>query len=215
LRPLAAVRCPAGQSAYHGRGPIQLSWNFNYKAAGDALGIDLLNNPDRVKNEATIVYQTAVWYWITQNGPNTMSAHAAITGGFGFGGTIRSINGALECDGRNPATVANRSPRTSGSRRFSAWTRAATCTAESHRMAGVRSSGRTLLSSENQSASCGRDGTPTTAGAAPREGSCCGTAYVGTSIDSTAGATVGRSLSWISRAARASEPVSPSRKPSR
>ena len=100
--------CPAGQSAYHGRGPIQLSWNFNYKAAGDALGIDLLNNPDRVKNEATIAYQTAVWYWMTQNGPNSMTAHAAITGAAGFGGTIRSINGALECDGRNPATVANR-----------------------------------------------------------------------------------------------------------
>lgn len=25
--------CPAYQSAYHGRGPLQLSWNFNYKAA--------------------------------------------------------------------------------------------------------------------------------------------------------------------------------------
>ena len=37
--------CPAGQAAYYGRGPIQLSWNFNYKAAGDALGIDLLDNP--------------------------------------------------------------------------------------------------------------------------------------------------------------------------
>ena len=39
--------CPAGQAAYYGRGPIQLSWNFNYKAAGDALGIDLLGNPWR------------------------------------------------------------------------------------------------------------------------------------------------------------------------
>jgi predicted chitinase/chitodextrinase len=100
--------CPAGQSAYHGRGPIQLSWNFNYKAAGDALGIDLLNNPDRVKNEASVAWQTGVWYWMTQNGPNSQTAHAAITGSQGFGGTIRSINGALECDGRNPATVANR-----------------------------------------------------------------------------------------------------------
>jgi hypothetical protein len=36
------------------------------------------------------------------------TAHAAIIGSQGFGGTIRSINGALECDGRNPATVANR-----------------------------------------------------------------------------------------------------------
>jgi hypothetical protein len=61
-----------------------------------------------VKNEASVAWQTGVWYWMTQNGPNTQTAHAAITGSQGFGGTIRSINGALECDGRNPATVANR-----------------------------------------------------------------------------------------------------------
>lgn len=30
--------CPAGQSAYYGRGPIQLSWNFNYKAAKRLVG---------------------------------------------------------------------------------------------------------------------------------------------------------------------------------
>jgi chitodextrinase len=100
--------CPAGQSAYHGRGPIQLSWNFNYKAAGDALGIDLLNNPDRVKNETSIAYQTAVWYWMTQRGPGTMTPHEAIVNGRGFGETIRSINGSLECDGRNPAQVQSR-----------------------------------------------------------------------------------------------------------
>jgi predicted chitinase len=99
--------CPAGQSAYHGRGPIQLSWNFNYKAAGDALGLDLLHNPDLVKNDTSVAYQTAVWYWMTQNGPNSMPAHQALFSQ-GFGGTIRSINGSLECDGRNPATVQNR-----------------------------------------------------------------------------------------------------------
>ncbi|MFI5932416.1 glycoside hydrolase family 19 protein [Actinoplanes sp. NPDC051494] len=100
--------CPAGQSAYHGRGPIQLSWNFNYKAAGDALGIDLLNNPDRVKNEASVAYQTAVWYWMTQRGPGTMTPHDAMVNSAGFGQTIRSINGSLECDGRNPAQVQSR-----------------------------------------------------------------------------------------------------------
>lgn len=100
--------CPAGQSAYHGRGPIQLSWNFNYKAAGDALGIDLLNNPDRVKNETSVAYQTAVWYWMTQRGPGTMTPHDAIVNGRGFGETIRSINGALECNGGNPAQVQSR-----------------------------------------------------------------------------------------------------------
>ncbi len=100
--------CPAGESAYRGRGPIQLSWNYNYKAAGDALGIDLLNNPDLVKNNASVAWQTGVWYWMTQNGPNTQTAHSAIIGSQGFAGTIRSINGALECDGRNPATVQSR-----------------------------------------------------------------------------------------------------------
>jgi predicted chitinase/chitodextrinase len=100
--------CPAGQSAYHGRGPIQLSWNFNYKAAGDALGIDLLNNPDRVKNESSVAYQTAVWYWMTQRGPGTMTPHDAIVNGRGFGETIRSINGSLECNGGNPAQVQSR-----------------------------------------------------------------------------------------------------------
>ncbi len=44
--------CPAGNDQYYGRGPIQLSWNFNYKAAGDALGIDLLNNPSLVQNDS-------------------------------------------------------------------------------------------------------------------------------------------------------------------
>lgn len=100
--------CPAGQSAYHGRGPIQLSWNFNYKAAGDALGIDLLTNPDRVKNEASVAYQTALWYWMTQRGPGTTTPHDAMVDGRGFGETIRSINGSLECNGGNPAQVQSR-----------------------------------------------------------------------------------------------------------
>ncbi|CAL9393176.1 hypothetical protein SUDANB121_01311 [Nocardiopsis dassonvillei] len=100
--------CPAGQAAYYGRGPIQLSWNFNYKAAGDALGIDLLNNPYLVEQNASVAWRTALWYWNTQNGPGTMTPHNAIVNGHGFGQTIRSINGAMECDGRNPAQVQSR-----------------------------------------------------------------------------------------------------------
>ncbi|MFD7627338.1 glycoside hydrolase family 19 protein [Streptomyces sp. NPDC059851] len=100
--------CPAGQAAYYGRGPIQLSWNFNYKAAGDALGINLLANPYLVEQDPAIAMKTALWYWNTQNGPGTMTAHAAIVNGAGFGETIRSINGALECNGGNPAQVQSR-----------------------------------------------------------------------------------------------------------
>ncbi|KOX11536.1 glycoside hydrolase family 19 protein [Streptomyces sp. NRRL B-3648] len=100
--------CPAGQSAYYGRGPIQLSWNFNYKAAGDALGIDLLHNPNLVQTDASVAWKTGLWYWNTQTGPGSMTPHNAMVNGAGFGQTIRSINGSLECDGKNPAQVQSR-----------------------------------------------------------------------------------------------------------
>ncbi|MET9564671.1 MULTISPECIES: glycoside hydrolase family 19 protein [Streptomyces] len=100
--------CPAGQAAYYGRGPIQLSWNFNYKAAGDALGIDLLNNPWLVQNDSAVAWKTGLWYWNTQSGPGSMTGHNAMVNGAGFGQTIRSINGSLECDGKNPAQVQSR-----------------------------------------------------------------------------------------------------------
>nr|WP_225842583.1 chitinase [Streptomyces sp. PHES57] len=100
--------CPAGQDAYYGRGPIQLSWNFNYKAAGDALGIDLLNDPFKVENDPAVAWKTGLWYWNTQQGPGTMTPHNAIVTGAGFGETIRAINGTLECNGGNPGQVQSR-----------------------------------------------------------------------------------------------------------
>ncbi|MFI2362008.1 glycoside hydrolase family 19 protein [Promicromonospora sp. NPDC019610] len=100
--------CPAGTDQYYGRGPVQLSWNFNYKAAGDALGIDLLNNPSLVSTNSAIAWKTGLWYWNTQNGPGTMTPHNAIVNGAGFGETIRSINGSIECNGGNPAQVQGR-----------------------------------------------------------------------------------------------------------
>jgi predicted chitinase len=100
--------CPAGQSAYYGRGPLQVSWNFNYKAAGDALGLDLLNDPWLVENNASVAWQTGLWYWNSQSGPGSMTPHDAMVDGAGFGQTIRSINGSLECDGKNPAQMQSR-----------------------------------------------------------------------------------------------------------
>ncbi|NGO45735.1 chitinase [Streptomyces ureilyticus] len=100
--------CPAGHDKYYGRGPIQLSWNFNYKAAGDALGIDLLNNPDLVQNDSAVSWKTGLWYWNTQTGPGTMTPHNAMVNSAGFGETIRSINGSLECNGGNPSQVQSR-----------------------------------------------------------------------------------------------------------
>ena len=48
---------------------------------------------------------------MTQTGPGSMTPHAAIVDGAGFGETIRSINGALECNGGNPAQVQSRIDR--------------------------------------------------------------------------------------------------------
>ncbi|MET8761470.1 glycoside hydrolase family 19 protein [Lentzea sp. NPDC004782] len=100
--------CPAGDRNYYGRGPIQLSWNFNYYAAGRDLGLDLLRNPDWVATDSAISWKTGLWYWMTQTGPGSMTGHNAMVNGSGFGQTIRSINGSLECDGRNPAQVQSR-----------------------------------------------------------------------------------------------------------
>jgi chitodextrinase len=99
--------CAPGKN-YYGRGPIQLSWNFNYCSAGMALGLNLWANPDLVEQDPTIAWRTALWYWMTQSGPGTQSSHSCIINNAGFGCTIRSINGALECNGGNPAQVQSR-----------------------------------------------------------------------------------------------------------
>jgi chitinase len=45
---------------------------------------------------------------MTQTGAGTMTAHNAMVNGAGFGETIRTINGSLECYGRNPGQVQSR-----------------------------------------------------------------------------------------------------------
>jgi predicted chitinase len=99
--------CPAGTYAYYGRGPLQISWNFNYKAAGDALGVDLLDNPNLVSTNAAISWETALWYWMTGTGGGSMTSHQAMVNGAGFGNTIRAINN-IECNGGNTAEMQDR-----------------------------------------------------------------------------------------------------------
>lgn len=55
-----------------------------------------------------MAWQTGLWYWMTQTGPGTMTAHDAIVNGAGFGETIRSINGERECNGGNSEQVQSR-----------------------------------------------------------------------------------------------------------
>ncbi|WP_204117374.1 glycoside hydrolase family 19 protein [Paraburkholderia sp. C35] len=52
---------------YRGRGFVQLTGKANYKAAGEALGIDLVNNPDLAADPA-VAAQLATWYWQSKSG---------------------------------------------------------------------------------------------------------------------------------------------------
>ncbi len=88
--------CAPGK-LYYGRGPIQISWNFNYGAAGKAFGVDLLADPDLVARDSAIAWKTALWYWMTQRGSANTTPHQAMVNSVGFGETIRAINGGLEC----------------------------------------------------------------------------------------------------------------------
>ncbi|KAK8982411.1 hypothetical protein V6N11_046334 [Hibiscus sabdariffa] len=84
--------------SYYGRGPLQLSWNYNYGPAGQNIGFDGLNSPETVANDPVISFKTALWFWVN-NVEQVLSE--------GFGATIRAIN-SIECNGGNTAAVQAR-----------------------------------------------------------------------------------------------------------
>uniref|UniRef100_A0A803KTM0 Glycoside hydrolase family 19 catalytic domain-containing protein n=1 Tax=Chenopodium quinoa TaxID=63459 RepID=A0A803KTM0_CHEQI len=90
--------CTPGKK-YYGRGPLQLSYNYNYGAAGTAIRFDGLNNPEMVATDVDTSFKAAVWYWMT-NVRSVMNQ--------GFGATIKAINGAAECSGHNQPEVDDR-----------------------------------------------------------------------------------------------------------
>jgi len=82
---------PFPERSYHGRGPIQLSWNYNYGAFGEWLyesGIlpdivverdTLLKNPALVSKNGVVAFLSAIWFWMTPQGVKP-SAHDVICG---------------------------------------------------------------------------------------------------------------------------------------
>ncbi|KAG6664564.1 hypothetical protein CIPAW_02G101600 [Carya illinoinensis] len=84
---------------YYGRGPLQLTWNYNYGAAGNSIGFDGLNSLETVATYPVISFKAALWLWMT-------NVHQVLNQGFGT--TIRAINGAIECNGGNPGAVQSR-----------------------------------------------------------------------------------------------------------
>ena len=111
--------CAPGQS-YYGRGPIQISYNYNYGPCGAAIGEDLLNNPDLVATDSLISFKSALWFWMTPQPPKP-SCHDVILGRWkpsnsdlaanrlpGYGVCTNIINGGLECGRGNDSRVQNR-----------------------------------------------------------------------------------------------------------
>lgn len=105
----AQYPCAPGKT-YHGRGAIQLSWNYNYGQFGEAVGVDVLSDPDLVSTDSKLAIQTALWFWMTEQSPKP-SAHDVMAGNWqpsaqdealgrlpGFGMTTNIINGGLECN---------------------------------------------------------------------------------------------------------------------
>ncbi|CAN4086355.1 unnamed protein product [Withania somnifera] len=99
---------------YYGRGPIQISYNYNYGPCGVAIGEDLLGNPDLVATNTLISFKTAFWFWMTPQAPKP-SCHDVILGNWepspadtaanrlpGYGVITNIINGGLECNTQGP-----------------------------------------------------------------------------------------------------------------
>ena len=113
---------------YFGRGPFQLSWNYNYgpfstvfeESTYDAK-MALLKDPDQITKDGYTAFSTALWFYMTPQSPkpsmhdvmsglfkpNEVDKNLGITGGFGT--TINIINGGLECGkGAESKKAANR-----------------------------------------------------------------------------------------------------------
>lgn len=57
---------PGDGRRYKGRGPIQLTGRANYRAAGQALGLDLEGNPPMAA-QPDVGFRTAGWFWDTKD----------------------------------------------------------------------------------------------------------------------------------------------------
>ncbi|KAK9948277.1 hypothetical protein M0R45_003861 [Rubus argutus] len=117
--PSAQYPCAPGKK-YYGRGPIQLTHNYNYGQAGKAIKADLINNPDLVATDPVVAFKTAIWFWMTPQS-NKPSSHNVITGRWnpsapdksagrvpGYGVITNIINGGLECGHGVDNRVASR-----------------------------------------------------------------------------------------------------------
>ena len=111
-------------AGYGGRGPHQLSWDSNYKAFGDAMGVGLayVTDPDILTKEHEVGIAGSIWFWghavhsadWPSDIPYKPSAHDIVVGRWtptefdtecgrtraSLGIITNIINGGLECGSR-------------------------------------------------------------------------------------------------------------------
>merc|ERR1740116_497335 len=109
--------CVPGKS-YKGRGPKQLSYNYNYGQFSEKFCGDkhvLLNNPEWVASNPTLAWASSIWFWFSGGACNPgetckpgchdvflgrkKMCPADVTAGrkYGLGWVTNVINGGLEC----------------------------------------------------------------------------------------------------------------------
>jgi predicted chitinase len=76
---------PGDGPRYHGRGPIQLTGRANYRAAGQALGLNLEGDPE-IAARPDVGFRIAQWYWASRD-------INALADAGDFAAVTRAING--------------------------------------------------------------------------------------------------------------------------
>jgi hypothetical protein len=121
---------PVPGKSYYGRGPLQLSYAYNYGQAGTDMGLPLLARPELVSQDGVIAFRAALWFWMKAQAPKP-SCHDVICDKWkptaedvqmgrkpGFGMTINIINGGIECRSKDPEIKGNREDRIGFYQRF-------------------------------------------------------------------------------------------------
>lgn len=78
---------PGDGFRFRGRGLIQITGRANYQAAGDAMGVDLISQPELL-GQAQLAAQSATWFW-QKHGLNELADAGD------FQRITRRINGGL------------------------------------------------------------------------------------------------------------------------
>jgi hypothetical protein len=128
-RPEYSKYPPVKGKSYHGRGPIQLTWNYNYGRFSEQVLGDkniLLNNPDLLLEDGIVFFKSAIWFWMTTekdydpglyqkpschdvmvdnwSPPDKLRNEYGILNGFPF--TINIINGGYEVGENRESSLA-------------------------------------------------------------------------------------------------------------